>query len=91
MAKIEQTRTLFLDADGISRDFERWSYKRISTAKTKTVELMRMIWSWKKKDLIKSGVVCVSFGIVDPDCKDWNDYTEKERISLDEFIKLVET
>ena len=91
MAKREHTRTLFLDADGITRDFERWSYKRISTAKAKTVELMQAIWGWKKKDFEKSGVMIVSFGTVNPDAKYYeSDYTEQEKMSFADFVQIVE-
>jgi hypothetical protein len=33
MSKQENTRTKFIDKDGVTRNFERWTYKRISTAK----------------------------------------------------------
>ena len=90
MAKRELTRTLFLDADGITRDFERWSYKRVSTAKEKTVKLYRMM-TWHIKDLQERGVVTVSFGTVNPDtsCNEY-DYTEQESMSFSEFIQIVE-
>jgi hypothetical protein len=49
VAKREYTRTIFLDADGITRDFERWPYKRISTAKEKTVWLFQQLGNWAIK------------------------------------------
>jgi hypothetical protein len=86
MSKQENTRTKFIDKDGITRDFERWTCKRISTAKEKTIQLYQQLGQWAIKDLLKSGVVVVSFGMVDSNL----DYTEQERMSFNDFVQIVE-
>ena len=82
----EHTRTRFLDKDGKMINFERWTYKRISTAKDKTIQLYQQLGKWAIKDLLKSGVVVVSFGTVDSNL----DYTEQERMSFSDFVQIVE-
>ena len=86
MAKREHTRTRFIDANGVTRDFERWPYKRISTAKEKTIQLYQQLGQWAIKCLRKSGVVVVSFGTVDTNLN----YTEQERMSFNDFVQIVE-
>ena len=86
MSKQENTRTKFLDKDGLTRDFERWTYKRTSTAKAKTIQLYQQLGQWAIKDLLKSGVVAVSFGTVDSNL----DYAEQERMSISDFVQIVE-
>jgi hypothetical protein len=87
----EQTRTLFCDKDGVSWDFERWPYKRISTAKQKTIELYSKIGKYAINNLIDRKVVYVSFGTVKQttDYRD-DDYTEQERMDFTEFCQRVE-
>ena len=82
----EHTRTRFLDKDGKMINFERWTYKRISTAKEKTIQLYQQLGQWAIKDLLKSGVIVVSFGTVDSNL----DYTEQERMSFNDFVQIVE-
>ena len=86
MKKQEHTRTKFVDKDGITRDFERWTYKRTSTAKQKTIQLYQQLGQWAINDLLKSGVIVVSFGTVDSNL----DYTEQERMSFSDFVQIVE-
>ena len=82
----EHTRTRFLDKDGKMINFERWTYKRISTAKDKTIQLYQQLGQWAIKDLLKSGVIVVSFGTVDSNM----DYTEQEQMSFSDFVQIVE-
>lgn len=86
MSRQEHTRTKFIDADGVTRDFERWTCKRISTAKEKTIQLYQQLGQWAIKDLLKSGVIVVSFGTVDSNL----DYTEQELMSFSDFVQIVE-
>lgn len=86
MSKQENTRTKFIDADGVTRNFERWTYKRISTSKDKTIQLYQQLGQWAIKDLLKSGVIVVSFGTVNSNM----DYTEQERMSFNDFVQIVE-
>lgn len=86
MKRQEHTRTKFIDKDGITRNFERWTSKRISTAKSKTIQVYQQLGRRAINDLLKSGVVVVSFGTVDSNL----DYTEKERMSFSNFVQIVE-
>ena len=86
MSKKENTRTKFIDKDGVTRNFERWTYKRTSTAKDKTIQLYQQLGQWAIKDLLKSGVIVVSFGTVDSNMN----YTEQESMSFSDFVQIVE-
>lgn len=86
MRKQENTRTKFIDKDGVTRDFERWTYKCIGTAKDKTIQLYQQLGQGAIKDLLKSGVIVVSFGTVDSNLN----YTEQERMNISDFVRIVE-